>query len=137
MGAYTEMDLGVCFYKNTPENVISTLKFMLGDIDENTSKIKHPLFETYRWAYMLRMSSCDFDGLNFKKFVYDNTDNCWYLTVRCNLKNYSNEIEKFLDWICPYLKTYGFLGYMRYEDAVDPTLIYNDNGEIVYKYVEK
>ena len=57
----------------------------------------------------------------------------YFLNVRCNLKNYHEEIEKFMNWLCPYIETEGFLGYMRYEECDNPTLIYKENGEIVYK----
>ena len=42
-----------------------------------------------------------------------------------------------LDWLEPYIVTEGFIGYMRYEEWEDPTLIYNDfdNDKIVFKGV--
>ena len=62
-------------------------------------------------------------------------DQGWYLTVRCSFKNYDDEIELFLDWLAPYIETYGFLGYHRYEEFDDPTLIYKEDGKIVYKNI--
>ncbi|MCA1800256.1 MAG: hypothetical protein LC650_03090, partial [Actinobacteria bacterium] len=48
----------------------------------------------------------------------------WFLTIRCNLKDYDDEIEKFIDWITPYTDSTGFVGYKRYEQDEEPTLIY-------------
>ena len=48
------------------------------------------------------------------------------------------EIEEFLDWLEPYIGTDGFIGYIRYEEWENPTLIYNDfdNDKILFKGVE-
>ena len=44
----------------------------------------------------------------------------------------------YFDCLEPYIGTEGFIGYMRYEEWEDPTLIYNDfdNNKIVFKGVE-
>ena len=60
-------------------------------------------------------------------------DPMYFLNVRCNLKNYYSEIELFLDWLCPYMETEGFIGYMRYEECDDPVLIYKEESEIVLR----
>lgn len=44
------------------------------------------------------------------------------VSFRANLKNYDNEIEKFFDWIEPYVRDAGFYGYSQYEEAKAPTL---------------
>jgi len=57
----------------------------------------------------------------------------WTLTGCSNLKNYDNEIFKLLEWLAPYIDTNGFLGFKRYEEDYDPTLIYKwENGLIQY-----
>lgn len=129
MGMYTELVLGVELASEPV--VIDTLKLMLdGDEENKVVTIDHPLFSTSRWSYMLLCDSFYFDGQTDSKLVYDENSKSYYLNVRCNLKNYDNEIEKFLDWLCPYIKTEGFLGYSRYECDADPTLIYKEDGKI-------
>lgn len=129
MGMYTELVLGVEL-KSDPV-VIDTLKLMLDcNIKDKVVTIDHPLFSTSRWRSMLRCDSYYFDGQTDSKLVYDEPNEIYFLNVRCNLKNYDNEIELFLDWLCPYIETEGFLGYSRYEEADDPTLIYKENGKI-------
>ena len=129
MGMYTELVLGVELISEPV--VIDTLKLMLdGDAENKVVTIDHPLFSTSRWAYMLLCDSFYFDGQTDSKLVYDTISKSYYLNVRCNLKNYDNEIEQFLDWLCPYIKTEGFLGYSRYECDNDPTLIYREDGKI-------
>ncbi|RUS01125.1 hypothetical protein EFW58_01156 [Bacillus velezensis] len=49
------------------------------------------------------------------------------MTIRCNLKNYDNEIENFIEWISPFIyKKDGnyFIGYKRYEEDKEPELIF-------------
>lgn len=35
-----------------------------------------------------------------------------------------------------YIDTFGFIGYMRYEEDEDPTLIYHTEQGIEYKYID-
>lgn len=68
--------------------------------------------------------------------IYDAIISAWKINIRSNLKNYDSEIEKFLDWIVPYIGTNGFIGYTRSEDDDDPTLVYIEDGAVVFKNVE-
>lgn len=125
MGMYTELNIGVNLQPDTPDNIINILNCMLGDIDD-VEVTDHPLFSTRRWKVMLCCDSYYFDGHTDSSMVRDNISGEYELNVRCNLKNYNNEIDEFLDFIRPYLRTEGFMGYMRYEECDDPTLLYND-----------
>jgi hypothetical protein len=136
MGMYTELNIGVQLSSN--KKVIHKLRYMLNEKSEDI-EIQHPLFtKTERWKYMLLTGSYYFDGQADSKLYEDNLykdDPMYFLNVRCNLKNYCSEIELFLDWLCPYIKTEGFIGYMRYEDDDNPVLIYKKGNEIAYKKV--
>lgn len=69
----------------------------------------HEFFSTYRYPLI-----CNDIRLN------RNT-----IAVRCELKNYDNEIQKFLDWIMPYVQeTNEILGFYLYEEDDFPTFIY-------------
>lgn len=133
MGMYTELVLGVQIEDN--EKVIQTLRYMLNET-EYQPEWEHELFKTDRWEYMLKCDSYYFDGQTDSKLFIDDLYKdkpMYYLNVRCNLKNYDGEIRKFLDWLYPYIKTYGFLGYERYEECEEPTLIYKTDKGIEYK----
>ena len=138
MGMYTE--LNICVEIANVPKVIDVLKYMLHDIDDKPELFEHKLFETPRWEYMLCCDSYYFDGQTDSKLFRDDlceNHSMYYLNVRCNLKNYSSEIELFLDWLSPYIKTEGFLGYMRYEEDENPTLIYLEKGHISYVKVTR
>lgn len=140
MGMYTELNIGVNLQSDTPENIINILNYMLSGVSDyiTPETTDHPLFSTERWRFMLVCDSYYFDGKTDSSMERDDIDNEYNLNVRCNVKNYDNEIELFLDFIQPYLVTDGFLGYKRYEEFDDPTLIYNDKyaGTIKYKDVK-
>ena len=141
MGMYTELVLGVNLRSDTPENIINILNYMLSGISDSTKPeiTDHPLFSTERWPIMLVCDSYYFDGRTDSSMERDTVSKRYELNVRTNFKNYNNEVDLFLDFIRPYLYTDGFLGYMRYEDDDDPTLIYNDvyGGGIKYKEYEE
>lgn len=126
MGMYTELNIGVNLSSETPKNIIDILEYMLGDNEnDEIETTSHPLFLTDRWRYMLRCDSYYFDSRTDSSMSKDDITKRYELNVRCNLKNYDNEIDFFLNFIQPYLDTYGFLGYTRYEEYDEPTLIYN------------
>lgn len=135
MGMYTELNLGMGIYPD--EEVIKKLKFMLGESKEDV-KIDHPLFkDDTDWEYMLDTDSYYFDGQTDSKLIYDPIPKQYFLNVRCNFKNYKNEIKLFLDWLCPYITTEGFLGYMWYEENDAPTLIYREFVKEIYRELDK
>jgi len=112
--------------KETPERIISLLdKMCKGDVIHEPLP-NHPLFCTDRWSWMLISDSYYFDGDTRSTLRFDKIANQYYLNIQCNLKNYNREIEKFIDWIMPYIdnKPGSFLGYMRSELRNEPTLIY-------------
>lgn len=125
MGMYTEFHFNSLLKKDAPKEVIQKLEFMLKKNKQDVS-INHPLFETDRWHFMLLCDSYYFDAKSSSDLCFDEIVDEYYLNIRCNLKNYGHEIEKFIDWIKPYLdKDVGeFLGFYRYEESEEPTLIY-------------
>ncbi len=126
MGMYTEFHFNVKLKENISHEIINFLHYML-DRNFHTQPLhlpNHPLFKTDRWKIMLNMDSYYFAADTHLR--YDDIGRCYYLCIRCNLKNYNNEIEKFVDWIMPYLYHFpeDFLGFIRYENTEQPTLIF-------------
>lgn len=132
MGMYTELNIGVNLSQTTPTEVIETIQRMLCSDDAYKPSIEHPLFKTERYHWMLNMDSYYFDGFTNSAIRQDHVSKEWQLDIRCNLKNYSHEIELFLDFIAPYITTSGFLGYIRYEADELPTLIFRGCNKIIF-----
>jgi hypothetical protein len=128
MGMYTELVLAIELKSSIEPQVIKILSYMVGDNEvEPVILPDHPLFKTPRWSFMLEGDSYYFDGVTNSILKEDNLfpeQPTYYLTIRCNLKNYDDEIDKFLDWIKPYTESKGFIGYKRYEEDKEPTLLY-------------
>lgn len=139
MGMYTE--LNVSMNLKLDRNTLEILRVMLGEreMGEDIKLPDAPLFSTYaqRWDFMLMSESFYFDHTTSSSLVNRKTwaeedDMERTLNVRCDLKNYEDEIELFLEWIYPYATTRGFIGYMRYEEEENPTLIYFTDKGVKY-----
>ncbi|EMH2709981.1 hypothetical protein SI855_002732 [Clostridioides difficile] len=128
MGYYTEFVFAIELKKDTPQNVIKILEYML-DIENDILELpEHDFFNCYRWRMLFLSDSYYFNGITNSIFKFNNITESYFLTVRSNLKNYDNEITKFLNWIKPYIDDIGhsFLGYLRSEECDSPNLIYYD-----------
>lgn len=125
MGMYTELHYNAKLIDNAPDNVLAVLQFMV-EGGEEPSTPNHELFSASRWRYMLRCDSCYFDADTRSTLRWDEDTEGWYLCIRCNLKNYENEIEKFVAWVRPFVdKEPGdFLGFIRYQETEQPTLLF-------------
>lgn len=124
MGMYTELHFNAEL-ENATDDVIEVLSYMLDNNLPKPEKLPgHALFKTQRWSYMLRCDSYYF-AADTCSTIRKERDTI-YLCIRCNLKNYDNEIQKFCDWINPYISgcVGSFLGFYRYEEKNEPTLIY-------------
>jgi len=123
---YTELHFNAELKQDVPKEVIKILQYMIGDIITPVERPQHELFQTYRWDSMLVSDSYYFDADTHSTLRFDEIGKSHYLCIRCNVKNYDNEIEHFIDWIKPYLEKYKneFLGFYRYEENSNPTLIF-------------
>jgi hypothetical protein len=129
MGMYTEFHFNAELKQDVPLSVVGILKYMVENNPRDTLQFvlpDNPLFGDTLWRFMLQCDSYYFDADTHSTLRYDQIANAWILCIRCNLKNYSHEIESFIEWIKPYLnKEPGdFLGFYRYEETETPTLIY-------------
>ena len=126
MGMYTELIFGAELINETPEQVINALKYIIGDLDDKPNDF--PLPEG-RCEYLLTGSSYYF-GVNssVSKMWFDEISKSWIISSRSNIKNYENEIETFLKWIKPYIRSgsgrRNMYAIVIYEEASKPTIYY-------------
>ena len=124
MGMYTELYLSCSLKPDLPENVKQVIEYLFNDpyfvLAEPEDLPVHEFFRTRNWSAI--GTSCSYYFVPFSVSVFKEN----YLTMRCDLKNYEGEIEKFLDWIDPYLNHFegDHLGHYRHEENELPTLIF-------------
>jgi len=129
MGMYTELNLKVAIENDSI--VVDVLKDLCKYGSSTVkNRLNHPFFKTTRCNLIGKCGSYYFDGQPYIQFRYDKIANCWFLTTCFNLKNYDQEIEKFLDWLCPYILTEGYIGTYWYEEQEEPINIYKENRKI-------
>jgi len=113
MGMYTEFKFQSKVQRDIPVHIHRALQtFLMRDAPLDEEKLREicpgePLFEDYRVC----MLGGTYDGI--------------VITVTADLKNYTGTIEKFLDWIVPYLdKDEGtVVGTTHYEEDEHPLYI--------------
>jgi hypothetical protein len=126
MGMYTELIFGAELKKDTPNEVIEALKYMLGETE--TKPINFPLPDG-RCEWLFQGSSYYFAINNsVNKMWFDDIDKRWHLSTRSNIKNYESEIETFLEWIKPYIDGGSggrdMYAIVIYEESDEPTVYY-------------
>jgi hypothetical protein len=126
MGMYTEVFFRAELKADTPDDVIETLRYMVGDSDDQpTSLPAHPLFACQRWDVVARCTSAYFPASAGSVLARSSwSADRWSLSFLSSLKNYDGEAEKFFDWIGQYVTDFpgDFLGYTLYEESEDPIL---------------
>jgi len=128
MGMYTELIFGAELKKETPNEVIEVLQYMLGQLEDKP--INFPLPDG-RCEWLFQGGSYYFAINNpVNKMWIDNTDKQWRISTRSNIKNYENEIQLFLDWIKPYVESGSgnreMYAIVIYEDSETPIIYYLD-----------
>ncbi|MFZ1361441.1 MAG: hypothetical protein WAS05_00705 [Candidatus Nanopelagicales bacterium] len=122
MGMYTEYLLRGEIKDDAPQQVRDVLTFLASrDFDsrvEPSPLPDHPFFVTDRWDCLGSRMSYYFPGSKghseFSEFGF---------IFYGDLKNYDQEIAKFVDWIMPHLKGWdNFIGYELYEEFDQPIL---------------
>lgn len=124
MGMYTELLLKCIIKKDAPENVKQVVKFLFSKEEQPDVLPEHEFFQCDRWQCIGSCSSYYHypEAISSINVEFDEL----YIFSRSDLKNYDSEIEKFIDWLNPYVDTYEgmCIGWKWYEEDDQPTLIY-------------
>ncbi len=136
MGMYTELIFGAELKKDTPQSVINTLLYMTGYIEK-----------PYKIAFDFIRNPLDGTSGSFgvnkslKKMWFEKEYNTWHISTRSNIRNYSNDIDNFLDWIKPYVERGSGIGEFYaikiYEDDKYPIIYYKDKSTEKNKNIVK
>lgn len=124
---YTELIFGAELKKETPEQVINALKYMMGELEDKPNDF--PLPEA-RCEDVLKSSSYYFSvsKSSLSQIWFDEISKSWKISSRSSIKNYKNEIEVFLKWIKPHIKSGSGAKNMYaitiYEEDFEPVIYY-------------
>ena len=159
MGMYTEFIFGCELSKKTPKVCVDALDYVING-EEKKPKYENPegweqkrfnenyierttpieeiekFIEDYDLERLFLCSSYYFGAANpVRKFIYDSISDSYHISTRADLKNYSGQIEKFLDYIKPYVEhgsgyPHRIYAYVQYEEDSFPTIYAMDG---VYK----
>lgn len=116
---YTEIYVNVDLDQETPEEVIEVLEAMCDQRMFKLEKLGIP----GKWAYLFCNGSYYTPGTCVSKLTYDKISERYSLIGKGDLKNYDREVEEFFAYIKPWVEP-GFIGYHRYEEDIEPTLVY-------------
>lgn len=131
MGMYTEIYF-CAELKELPEDVEKTIFWLIENEYCDGKKPdflpSHEFFTSERFDFLLIGTSCYFPEVEkviFKKCEYTKK---YTLFFKSSIKNYDGEIEKFLDWIEPYIMhgsgIKDMYAYTIYEEAEEPIIYY-------------
>lgn len=130
MSEHTAFVMSCELKKNTPQQVIDTLRYMsnlYNDYEEFDNYPSHPFFETEEWEHILGAAG----GLLWdakSTFAYDDITKVYRLNIRCSFKDHEYQIPLFLQWLSPYIRSKGYLGYMHPEYQALQTRILLEKG---------
>jgi len=126
MGMYTEIFLRADIKHDADPEVLALLeKWINGETwMPPTPRIElppHEFFDCPRWDGVASNDDSYFPHAYGAHFGPKQYGKGFTLALHCTLKNYHSEIEKFFDWINPYVDALEgeFIGHSLYED-VDP-----------------
>jgi len=112
--------------KETPNEVIEALKYMIGEIEEKPKNFPLPdgrcecLFNGGSYYFAVNKA--------VSKMWLDDTDRQWHISTRSNIKNYDSDIETFLEWVKPYIAGgsggRGLYAITIHEEQGVPTIYY-------------
>ena len=129
MGMYTEMILGCSFKETLPKVCVDALLYVIRNLEPTENKEEVEKFiKEYDLEYLMFGSSYYFGVCRSnQKFWYDQIRKEWVISVRSNIKNYDGQIQKFLEYLKPYVDSgsgyqLDVYAYVQYEEARFPTI---------------
>lgn len=132
MGMYTELSMRCGLKKDVPQYVIETLKYMLDytlypELKEGPEETREII--TGRQTRMLQLASYSFHPYSKSSLDYNPIVETYYFSTMFSIKNYEKEIEKFVEWLTPFIDADDgtFLGYKLYEEGNEPQLLIHPN----------
>jgi hypothetical protein len=117
MGSYTQLAIDMVLKHGVSQQARRTLDVMLGYSTPASALPEHPLFHCQRWTVMLCCGSAYFAEEEGRQLVH--IGGVTRLICLSSFKDYDNEVEKFFDWITPFVYTNRSFAASRNEENKD------------------
>lgn len=129
MGDYTRFFISFRLKPSVPEEVLNILQAR-GELEPGAQIPDHPFFKCKRWRFLFCGNSSYHPGIAGTEFMFREE---WEVTIHSNFKNYDQEIEKFVEWIMPYIDSnpWRVLGFKDADADPDSHHMLFGNGEWV------
>ena len=128
MGMYTELFVEGTLRSDAPDEVVRIVRYLFDkNADEDVLPVDLPgdrFFECDRWKSVGNCSSSYHIPFSLSGVHVPHTGQLSFIS-RSDLKNYDNEIQKFVDWITPYCER--LRGWSLYEEDEEPTVFTYEN----------
>ena len=111
MGLYTQLVVKAELKEGTPKEILETLKYL---VDENMTRPAD--ISLHESCESILLSSSAYFKDSEPSFKYHKETNRYVLVSNSSFKNYDAEIESFLTWLKPHIKT-GLLTNGSYAEA--------------------
>lgn len=115
---YTELIFKAELKKETPEQIINAVKYMMGELEDKPDDFPLP---QGRCEWLL-------NGGCSNNIWFADITKTWHIRSRSEIKNYENEIEMFLEWIKPHIErgsgAKDMYAITIYEEDFEPTIYY-------------
>ena len=118
MGTYTEIYVNVDFKKDLPDDVIEVITAVCNKDLNYFATSDFPL----RWGLLFNNGSYYTPYTSCAMLTYDETAEHWSLLGKGDIKNTSEEIEEFFEYIEPYVER-PFMGYIM-EEYTTPQMMF-------------
>lgn len=131
MGEHVAFIMKCELKRDTPEQVIDTLKYMTTPTalnQEYPNHPEHPFFEEDRWENTLWFGGGEIWDPK-STFTLNEGGPVYTLNVRTSIKWGDEQIRLFLHWLVPYSKTGGIVGYIHPEYDRRPSRILFEDGK--------
>jgi len=133
VGTYTEFHFNIELIPDTPSEVLKVLAHMNNPdaMPRPSSLPEHPFFKTEQWNLLFGHVTGDmFPFVARGVFRRDNIGRM-FINIRTDIRNHDDGIQKFVDWILPYVFMESdldeFLGFYRSDLEREPHLIFGDS----------
>lgn len=103
MGTYTQFFFKAKLDLREHPDIARMLIEVRNRKDDSYEYPDHPFFKSERWLMLFHCGNWDDNVMGMRIYLVPGRQEIYELRIESEFKCYDNEIEKFVDWIYPYV----------------------------------